>query len=290
MKRLLLIMGLFDCLYSMDKPPAAKPAAQSPASSQFIELSRDFFRIKEFQELLNRGIEISRSDLDRLITLASEEGHTNFWIQHGIDFLLLSRLASSSGVGSSGILPEQIRESLFKKYSTEFKDLLRIAKKDTKEQAEGRSLLARTIDEKAIKAAWNMVLSYENIRLALDILKDIRQSYEDAAKQEPVIINFMIDELVKKICTNLLAITGYLRSTRKNDDLTQRLNKYFKEEIQQLKGMGLESDDLQNIQRMLLGMLTANANSCPIFVKEKVLELTAPKKGLVSSIKSFFVP
>lgn len=291
MKRLLVFLSLFGGLHSMDKPPA-KPAAQPSASSQLIELSEDFFRIKEFHELLDRGIEISHSDLDKLFPLAGEKGYTNFWIQHGIEFLMHSRLASSSAVGSSGALSEQARESLFKKYSAEFKDLLRIAKKDTKDKPEGRSLLAGTIDEKAIKAAWNTVLGYGNVRLALDLLKDIRQGYEDAGKPEPAIINFILDELVKKICANLLTITNHLRATGKNDELEQRLKKYFNEEITALRAMKLGDDvkALQGMQRMLLGMLTANANSCPIFVKEKVLEITTPKKGFISSLKGLFAP
>lgn len=301
MKKLVLILlGIFSFVSCMDRPPAQapKPAAQPVTESPFIDLATNYFKSPEFQALLNKGVEISTADLESMLPLATEKGYPNVWFQHGINLLLKSKLALPQPIasgqqtgkmakGSTGQLSDQARDSLAKAFKTDLKELFGIAKSEDKS---GKVLLAGKIDEATIRKLWENVIGLDNVPLALEIIKEIRQDFEDADKKEPATINFMIDELVKKICTNVLTVTKYLRDKRLLDDFVKSLKAHYAYEIRAYNKMNSDSKGLQADERILVGMLTSNQYSCPIFVKEKVLDLTQPKKGFISSLKGLFTP
>ncbi len=283
--RICLLIFLMPVLaYSMDRPISVEQK-----KSDFVELVTDFFSGPKVPEFFNRAPQITEQELMQLVELG-KKGFVFFWYAHGIDFLLKVTLAKEqkakqdeSAKGSKGRLSEQARESLYKAYSIQLKELLGLDKKEGK-----ASLVASKIDEESIKRLWKEFLDLAGAPLGLKIIKDIRQSYQNTEKNEPAILNFMIDELVQKICGNVLEITNYLKEKKELDDLVQSLKKNFAKEIKDLKAMGSDVRNIQESQRMLLGILTANRLSCPIFIKEKVLELTKPEKGLISTVKGFF--
>ncbi len=279
---LIFLMPVF--AYSMDRPIRVEQN-----KSPFVELVTDFFSSPKVAGFFNKGPQISPEELMQLVELA-KQGTVYFWVAHGIDFLLKVTLVQeqkaekeASIKGSKGKLSDQARESLYKAYSTQLKEILGLDKKESKANP-----IVVKIDEESVKKLWKELLDLANAPIALQIIKDIRQSYQDAEKNEPAILNYMIDELVNKICGNVLEITNYLKNKRELDDLVQSLKKYYANEIRDLKKMGSDLKDIQESQRMLLGILTANKLSCPIYIKEKVLERTKPEKGLISTVKGLF--
>jgi hypothetical protein len=295
MKSFLIIVLIPLCVSAMDRPDRLgqpKPAAE--AKSNFVELASDFFSMHILEKLLNQGVRVSTQELIGLAELVKQNDFA-FWNKYGIDFLLKAALAPEqltqaleSGKivkGSAGKLSEQARDALSTAFKIQLKELLGIAKNEDKPSP----LVSFKIDEASVKKIWKELLDLGNVPVALEAVKDLRQSFESSGKKEPAIINFMIDELVNKICSNLLEITNYLKNKYLLDDLVQSLRKNYAKEIRALKSMGNDVKEMQIQQRIILGMLTANKLSCPIFVKEKVLEITQPKKGLLSTVKGLFI-
>lgn len=279
MKKFLIIVLIPVLINAMDRP-----ARVEQPKSPFVELVTDFFSSPKVPELFNKGPQISSQELMQLVELA-KKGYFYFWDAHGINFLLKVTLVQESKTESGKKLSEQARESLSKAYNTQIKELLGIAKKESK-----ASPLLTKIDEGSVKKLWKELLDLTNPPSGLEIIRDIRQNYEDEDKKEPAIINFMIDELVNKICGNVLVITDYLKKNKELDELVQPLRKHYAFEVKALTQIGSDTKVMQDNLRILIGMLTANKLSCPIFVKEKVLELTKPTKGLLSTVKGIFTP
>lgn len=290
MKSFLIIVLFPLCVSSMDRPARLEqPKPAAAVKSNFVELTTDFFSSPQVPEFFNKAPQITEQELMQLVELA-KKGFVYFWNAHGINFLLKVTLAKEqkakgddTAKGSKAKLSDQARESLYKAYSAQLKELLGLDKKESKVTP-----LVSKIDENSVKKLWKELLELANVPIGLQIVKDIRQSYQDAEKNEPAILNFMIDELVSKICGNVLEITNYLKDKRELDDLVQSLKKDFAKEIKDLKAMGSDVKSMQESQRMLIGILSANRLSCPIFIKEKVLEMTKPEKGLISTVKGFF--
>lgn len=284
MKIVLFILLSPLMIYGMDRP-----IRQESSKSDFVALVTDLFSSPKVPDFFNKGPQISAQELMQLVELA-KQGNLYFWLAHGIDFLLKVTLVKEEKTGSETSVKEskeklsdQARGSLYKVYSTQLKELLGIDKKESK-----ASSLISKIDENSVKKIWRELLDLANAPIGLQIIKDIRQSYQDAEKKEPAILNFMIDELVNKICGNVLEITNFVKDKRELDDLVQSLKKYFAKQIKGLKAIGSDVKNMQESRRMLIGILTANRLSCPIFVKEKVLEITKPEKGLFSTVKGIF--
>lgn len=295
MKRLLLCVASLSVLaFSMDRPPQASPAAAVKGPSKYVQAGRGLFSAGNFRTMLANGTVVTFEDLDALADLddANKSSNTLFWLTHGIEFLMKANLVSFEPLTLKNAAAKQVNKTLIASKQDYPRAIQKLPAdlKDIVASGNPQFVLERLKDLLGVPTAknvkpdleierqknklaldlWHAVLSYETIPHALGIIIPLYRSKINPAKA--AIFNSMIDDLVNKICKNILLITGYLRKQNKLRPLFAHIRMATNTNIANW-GQMIDASDLQKDQRILLGLLGSNATTCPTFVKERLLDI-----------------
>lgn len=293
MKRLLLTASMAVLAFSMDRPLQLDQKSVAKGPSKYVQAGRTLFSAGNFRTMLNNGKVVTFEDLDAFADItANKDVNTLFWLTHGIEFLMKANLvslkpltlknAAAKQANKAIIANKQDYSSAIQKLPTELKDIV-ASRNHQFALARLKDLLGTpTIKDvkpdleierqknRLVLDLWQAILSYETIPYALDIITSLYRSKVNPAKA--AIFNSMIDDLVNKICKNILLITGYLRKQKSLRPLFAQIRAASNVKIEGW-GQMTDASSLKKDQRTLLGLLGSNSSTCPTFVKERLLEI-----------------
>jgi hypothetical protein len=293
MKIAILVTFFSLATLAMDRPPRLEKKSAPYQPSRMVECGLDFFKINEFYELLEKGTPIYWDDIECLAARTINYRAYFFWLKQGKDLLLKANLVtevSSLKSQAARAVPKKLDEKKYSLLPAELKSLV-VASDFEKTMAEFKKLFnlesSSSISDSSMKkiievkkqqlraTLWDAILEYQSIPFALRVLKNLRQAFSKS-KNEPREIREWTQQLVARICKQILKITNFLQQKGILDRLVTDLDREYTREINNMRAIGTDVSQMVELKRDTLGLLNANENTCPIYVTEQVLSLTKP--------------
>lgn len=290
-KYLLVFFMGHGIVFGMDKPPA-----KTQPTSKLIDIAFDFFEYSQFEKLLDQGYPLTLSDFGALALRTIEHKSYMLWATRGVMLLISGNLvdervsslkskaaqAAQSQIGQKKyyLLPAELRYSVlsnnFDKTWDEFKKLFSFADGSQNiSDIKMREIIEKKKMEQAAQL-WDAINEYQSIPFALKIIRQLRKSFAQAKRPEHPLIKLWQQQLVARICKQVITITGYLKQKGFLDTLIAEIEKTYDKEIRGLRSISTNTIQLEQLKRMILGLLKADEQTCPIYITEQVLELTKP--------------
>lgn len=291
----LFASSIFFCMtfVAMDKPPRLEKNIPPYKPSRMVECGLNFFKANEFYALLEAGTPVSWDDIECLASRTVYYKEYFFWLNQGKDLLLKANLVTqvpslktqaARAVSKKldekkyNLLPAQLKSlvigSDFEKTMVEFKKLFSL---DASSTISDPAMKKNVEDKKQQLRAnlWGAILEYQSIPFALKVLKRLRAEFKKSV-DEPREIREWTQQLVDRICAQILRITEFLRQKGILDRLVTDLDREYTRQINNLRAIGTDVSQMEELKRDTLGLLKADERTCPIYVTEQVMKMIQP--------------
>ncbi len=267
MRIVVLVLILSVSVFPMDRPPRLEKNTPPYQPSRIVECGLDFFKLPEFYKLLDQGTPISWDDIECLASRTLYYKQYFFWLRQGKELLLKANIVSdrvpslkaqaaraalkATDEKKYNLLPAELRRLVisndFEKTIAEFKLFFNF---DSASQISDPRM-KKIIDAKKLEQRtqlWGMFLDYESIPFAIRVLKKLRESFKKF-KDEPREIGQWTQQLVARICTQVLQVTQFLRQKGILDPLVAGLEREYTRQINNLRAIGTDVSQMEELKR-----------------------------------------